>query len=270
MFEKSVLVVAHPDDEALFFSSIISKVDKIFFVFLNCPSRPQWSEGRRRSLNEYPLPNITCIGLDESETFHDTDWKKPKPTRFGMNTNKKSERNENYEKNYKLLKEYFSRNLKEYKNVFSHNPWGEYGHCEHVQIYRVLSDIRQEYQFNLWYSNYCSNKSFDFMIKYISGFENKYTTFQTNNILSEKLKNIYNKNNCWTWYKDWKGFHEECYILDSNIDGDMDYGHIFPLNMIKLEKKYVTEKKTGSLNLISSKTKKLYQKMYINKTKSWK
>jgi len=66
MIEKSILVVAHPDDEVLWFSSILERVDRVVFCYLDCESIPLCSEGRRKSLSEYPMKNILCSNLPES------------------------------------------------------------------------------------------------------------------------------------------------------------------------------------------------------------
>ena len=44
-------------------------------------------------------------------------------------------------------------------NVFTHNPWGEYGHEDHVQIFRALDHLRRRIGFTLWMSNYCTERS---------------------------------------------------------------------------------------------------------------
>ena len=51
---KSILVVAHPDDEVLWFSSILDKVDRIIICFLECESNSQWTIGRKKKLNGTP------------------------------------------------------------------------------------------------------------------------------------------------------------------------------------------------------------------------
>ena len=58
MFEKSILVVSHPDDENLWFSSILSKVDKFILCFLPVESEPVWNEVRRKTQSAYPLDNV--------------------------------------------------------------------------------------------------------------------------------------------------------------------------------------------------------------------
>ena len=83
---------------------------------------------------------------------------------------------EHYRNNYDELKQRLEEKLRGYRNVFTHNPWGEYGHEEHVQVYRVVKDLQAQMRFNLWYSNYVSNKSFKLMLSHVERFCFEYVT----------------------------------------------------------------------------------------------
>ena len=234
MLEKSIIVAAHPDDEVLWFSSILDKVDRVVMCFLGSNSQPDRRNGRKQSLLEYPIKNICCLGINETGAFGAADWDNPVITRFGIEILGKDLLLREYEGNYYKLKEKLEKKLIGYTNVFTHNPWGEYGHEEHVQIYRILKQIEGQMKFNLWFSNYCSNISFRFMLRYISGFDSEYVTLKTNKVIADTVKAMYKKNHCWTWYDDWEWFNEESFKKDRNdADEGKDYGHIFPLNMIK-------------------------------------
>jgi hypothetical protein len=236
LFDKSIIVAAHPDDEVLFFSSVLCKVKEIVFCYLGCESKPQWGSGREKSLMVYPLKNISCIGLDESGTFYGIDWKNPEITEYGLAICDRKISDMRYRDNYAKLQSYLRGKLENYDNVFTHNPWGEYGHCEHVQIYRVIKQLQKELHFNLWYPNYCSNKSFALMLSYVSGFRSDYITLKTDRTIGEQIRDIYRENGCWTWYEDWEWFNEESFMLSGDKENEeKDYGHIFPLNMIKVE-----------------------------------
>ncbi len=81
---KSVLVVAHPDDEVLWFSSIMLEVEKIIICFSKINSRPGWTEGRRRCLDGFPFSNMVCLELTESAVFRGADWPNPVVTEYGL------------------------------------------------------------------------------------------------------------------------------------------------------------------------------------------
>ncbi len=253
MFEKSIIVAAHPDDEILWFSSIIGKVNDILICFLELRAKPYRTLGRKKSLQEYPLKNVSCLGLEESEAFWNVNWRNPVITKFGMETANNVVSARRYEDNYYALMELLKNRLAGYKNVFTHNPWGEYGHVEHVHIYRVLKDLQKTLNFELWFSNYCSNKSFNLLLEHIMECHSKYMTFQTDKRLAAAIKTLYQKNEGWTWYADYEWFNEESFIKDNNSDNLMatdelrTYGRNFPLNFIKVARSQETSEKPRRL-----------------------
>jgi hypothetical protein len=235
-FEKSIVVSAHPDDEILWFSSIVDRVDEVVLCYLNCPSKLSWSEGRRRSLLEYSMKNISCLGITESDVFSDANFCDPLVTKYGIKIKKKSLASRKYIENFYILKNKLKTKLIGCLNVFTHNPWGEYGNEEHVQVYRAVRDLQGELGFTLWFSNYFSNKSHELMLRYSINANSEYVTLKTNKIFSNNIKRLYQKNGCWTWYDDWVWFDQESFIKDKQLDnGNYKYGHMFPLNLINVK-----------------------------------
>jgi LmbE family N-acetylglucosaminyl deacetylase len=235
MFEKSVLISAHPDDEILWFSSILDKVDKLIICFFNSEKKPDLGRRRIQSLSRYPLGNMTPLFLYQSDTFDGADWLNPVVTRFGIRISKKGFSDSKYTANYRKLEIELRNSLRGCKNVFTHNPWGEYGHEDHVQVYRVIANIQQEMKFDLWISNYCSNRSFRLMFEYISGFNSDFITLKTNKKLAKSIKEFYLENRCWTWFPDWEWINEEAFIKNINLAEKTEaHGHIFPINLIKM------------------------------------
>lgn len=255
--ENSILVVAHPDDEVLWFSSLLEQMNETIICFLEVASRPDWSEGRRNSLRSYPLPNVSSLGLKESETFDGANWKSPAYTDYGLEVMKTQYTSpgfsqSTYKKNYQLLKEALSPILKKYGNVITHNPWGEYGHEEHVQVHLVVRELQEEYGFKLWFSNYCSNKSHNLMLRCLSGFRSDYITLNTRRALAETIERHYRNNNCWTWpFDDYSWFTHDCFIeYKKTANHDSRPGHLFPLNYIKIGDLHNISAKVSSLRKI--------------------
>jgi hypothetical protein len=166
--------------------------------------------------------------------------------------------------------------LKGYRNVFTHNPWGEYGHVEHVQVYRVVKELQKKMEFNLWFSNYCSNKSIGLMLTYSAGIGSKYTTLKTNQDLANSVKDLYIKNCCWTWFGNWRWSADESFIKDeynqdeflslankspaenaSSQEAHKTNDHVFPLNFIKVKLLYTINAKPTLLRTILRKARKL-------------
>lgn len=98
--QNSALVVAHPDDEILWFPSVLEKVGQIIFCYIDCPSNPQCSIGRRQSLAEYPLKNVILLNLAEAGIFNKLDWYKPETGIFGVKLNVNGQAAQRYEKNF--------------------------------------------------------------------------------------------------------------------------------------------------------------------------
>lgn len=202
---------------------------------MDCDSKPQWSEGRRKSLSEYPIKTISCLNLPESQVFSDFNWRDPVITEYGLRILDEGIPKEMYKKNYLELKKGLRKKLTGYHNVFTHNPWGEYGNEEHVQVYRAVKDLQKDMGFDLWFSNYCSNKSFELMLEYMNRLDVEYVTLKTDRVISHNIKELYTQHGCWTWYNDWEWFDDESFIKEkSSKERAEKYGRAFPLNLIKV------------------------------------
>ena len=286
MLEDSVIVVAHPDDEVLWFSSILDKVDEILIAFLECTYfSPHITFGRSRSLSQYPLKNTSCLGIPESGVFSNRNFRKPVVNEYGLEIYKNSIAQQNYIENYYTLKILLQEKLKHYKNIITHNPWGEYGHEEHIQVYRVLKSLQAEMDFDLWFPNYCSNKSFLLMLRFIigenyqytermknknvfpflkllpdtvrqfAGFSARYVTFEINRKLAAYIANLYKENGCWTWYNNWQWFKKESFIKDNTGTNSVRKRiNIFPWNLINIPFPARSKHKAKLLRLLTRKT----------------
>jgi LmbE family N-acetylglucosaminyl deacetylase len=214
--ERTTLVMAHPDDEALWATSVLSRMERIVFCFEVMASRPDWSEGRRRSLAEYPLPRVTQLGLQESEVFSGAAWPEPEETDYGLKVRRRpgarpgfSEKR--YRENHRLLVEELRPILTGYEAVITHNPWGEYGHEEHVQVFRAVANLQAEMGFALWVPGYVSNKSYPLMLRHLSRLDGRVSCQPTDPELGARLKALYTENECWTWFDDYVWPVQECF-----------------------------------------------------------
>lgn len=236
---STALVVAHPDDEVLWFSSVLASMDAILFCYEAVPSRPDWTAGRRRAVLDYPLRGAQSLGLTESEVFNGADWASPRKAEYGLEVKRHTNalpgiNVSRYLDNYAALRAALRTRLAGFAQVYTHNPWGEYGHEEHVQVYRAVKSLQPELGFTLWFGNYCSNKSSRLMLQYVGGFDAAYETRETDPRLGETLAELYKQHDCWTWYDTYRWFTHECFMADQSLPQQAPDGHIFPLNYIKV------------------------------------
>jgi LmbE family N-acetylglucosaminyl deacetylase len=232
---SSILIVAHPDDEILWFSSILTTVDLIIIVFLTDPENDLWTIGRIKTKEEYPLKNVKWLEIDEAGTPGNASWIDPQISTYGIKIDPNEKIKTPYINNYPKIKSALAPYLKKYKNVFTHNPWGEYGHVEHCQIYKIISEFQNEFGFKIWFPNFISNKSAKLFKTYSSNIDRHFLSIETNKSLASQIKKIYAKNSCWTWYDDWEWLSKDIFLSLSFDKSNVDkYGYHIPLEMIKV------------------------------------
>ena len=235
LFENSVLVVAHPDDEILWFSSILNQVNRTIICYPALSSDSDLTKARQEILLQHPIKAITCLGLEDTGSFGTADWGDPKVTEYGILLSKGQAPVQRYKSNYRKVIEALSRELDGVKNVFTHNPWGDYGNEEHVQVFRAVNEVRKLHGFSLRVSNYCSNKSAQLMVKSVSDIENDYVSLNTNRDLYHAIKRLYSEKGGWTWYENWECFNREAFLKIGNQQCKLHSAFGWPMNMINLK-----------------------------------
>ena len=214
-FEKSALVVAHPDDEILWFSSVIDFVDKIIIIY-NGTSNKEVLLGRNKIFNSKILPyqgKVKCLKIEEADVFNKSNWNFPKLTSYGVKLNSKK-----YIQNFDKIKEKLSEELLDYQNIITHNPWGEYGHEEHIQVFNAISKVSEKINFAVWVSSYFSEQSLKTMSLFKNFISKETYRFEINKDICEKVKSIYISNKAWTWSENYEWpKHESFFKLNLNF-----------------------------------------------------
>jgi len=261
-YAKSALIVAHPDDEILFFSSIIDKVDIVIICFMGNARVPQRRSARMRVLNEYPLKNILTLDIETSGASGSVDWNEPVESYAGLKIQDVSAE-QSYRKTYEDMLNKLRDKLGGYKTVYTHNPWGEYGHADHVQVHRAVDSLARELEFQVMFSNYVSPKSMKLALPYIS--RNGYLepiSRPTNINLAHQVRDLYIKEDCWTvpesfsWPK-FESFNSK--TVNSNDGENSEKSHLFALNFIPwryraTKPKSFTQRISKNLTRIKTKT----------------
>ena len=86
------------------------------------------------------------------------------------------------------------------RNVIAHGPWGEYGHEEHVQVFRVVAHLAAEMGFRLWVPAYVAPKSEALMLRNLKYFGKPTPPMPIDAALAEEIAQIYKRTNTWTWF----------------------------------------------------------------------
>ncbi len=234
-YANSALVVAHADDEILFFSSIIDKVDIVIICFMGNPRVPERRNARMRVLDEYPLDNISTLDIDTSGASRFVNWDEPAESRVGLEIQNAAAR-ESYNKTYDTILNELRDILGGYKTVYTHNPWGEYGHADHVQVHRAVDSLAGELEFRLLFSNYVSPRSMSLALPYIgkTGYPEA-VSGPTNAHLAHQVRDLYIKENCWTVPENfsWPGFESFNSKIAKNSDAESsEKSYLFALNFV--------------------------------------
>jgi hypothetical protein len=235
ILKSAVIVAAHPDDEILWFSSIIKKVAQVFICYVGHKSRPDWGEGRLKALQNYPLSNVSALYLDAAGVFNCANWEAPVINTYGLQLNRKNCNKLRYEDNYRSLESKFRKLLAPYLHVITHNPWGEYGHEEHVQVFRVVNNLQAELGFTIWVNNYVSNHSIPFMLRYIPTLGNQFFSAPTDKEIADTIRDLYAQHGCWTWYQDYQWREQETFLrLPTDSQDKRRIGRSFPINFVDI------------------------------------
>ncbi len=83
--------------------------------------------------------------------------------------------------------------------MFTHNPWGEYGHPDHVQVSRVVTELGAQLGFRTHFSSYIAPRSMRFASQFIPTLR-KELLLPTDRTLAARIKAVYLEHGCWTWH----------------------------------------------------------------------
>lgn len=195
----AAVVVAHPDDEALWLSSIVASVDRVVFCFGEPYSRPDIAAARRRAIAALPLPEVLDLGIPESGARFSADWAHPELSAEGIAILDRAA-GERYQANYATLTASLRAALAGIRHVFTHNPWGEYGHVEHIQVHRAVAALQAELGYTLWFSNYVGKATWPLARRLAAEPRWSERRILSPDLISVRgLKRIYRRYGVWTW-----------------------------------------------------------------------
>lgn len=208
------MVFAHPDDEILWASSVIKNAKKIVICFLESPGNAVISAGRKSAFLDFPLNNVINLGIQEINVSKHANWRNPSVSRYGIFHNGNREL---YKAKYHELYNALKMELKKEDIVVTHNPWGEYGHEEHVLVHNVLADLKAELLLEIYVTGYVSNRSIYAMNLSRAALDREPLIYETDNHFIDLLSAHYKKHNVWTWWRDYEWpKYESFYLLNKS------------------------------------------------------
>jgi len=208
------LVVAHPDDEVLWFSSIVERVGRLVLCYEDCDDYPQLGPARRQVLDAYPLSQMSSLGLPEPCSVTLVDWSQPERDAWGLRLNAPqapAERVERYRQSFGALREGLIERLRGAQAVFTHSPWGEYGHPDHVQVACVVESLRRELGFRLLHCGYIADRTMPLAATALRQLQ-RYRELPTQASVATALQALYSAHGCWTWPQDYARFDSETFL----------------------------------------------------------
>ncbi len=235
--KDSVIVVAHPDDEILWFSSLLKRAAHVLFCFSDELYDPVFGARRRSVVENYPLKNTSTIDLVAAGRWRPESFVNPKYNKYGIeivgNDDFYSIQLKKYKENYYAMRKKLAGRLSQYRHVFTHNPWGEYGHEEHVQLHRVICELQKKIGYNIWYSGYCSTRTVGLIDPHACISDS--LTLPTDSKTAEKLMHVYEQKDCWTWYKGWRWPQRETFFKKgAELHPDIEGGTFTSLHLIAM------------------------------------
>ena len=193
------VVVAHPDDECLWLSSVLRASTRTVFAFGEPFGRPQIATARRQAIAELALPGLVDLAIPESGTRLFVDLSRPRQTATGIAITDDAAA-ARYDANFERLVAELRPVLAGQAMVFTHNPWGEYGHPEHIQIYRAIRGLQAELGYTVGFSNYVDRRSWPLAqdAGRLPGWTQRFM-LATDRPLARQLMAVYRRHGVWTW-----------------------------------------------------------------------
>ncbi|RYE51795.1 MAG: hypothetical protein EOP21_00405 [Hyphomicrobiales bacterium] len=205
LFERLAIVMAHPDDEVLWACSALRAAERIVLVYGELKCGPELTAGRREAMAAFPLQTLEWLEMVEAGSFDSASWRFPRETEYGLYLHPAlkvmwSFDPAHYQAQFAQLQDRLRVSLKGMKNVIAHGPWGEYGHEDHVQVFRAVAGLAGEMEFRLWVPAYVAPKSEMLMRRNLRFFGRPSEPLPIDQALAEEISQIYKRTKTWTWF----------------------------------------------------------------------
>jgi LmbE family N-acetylglucosaminyl deacetylase len=202
------IVMAHPDDEVLWASSVLAKAGPVILCYGDFPGRIAFSKGRRAAVAALPLAQAVTLDVTEATMFNHAAWPKPVEIPEGLMPrplplNLHGAVLNACKANFRSLCQMLETRLAGVQDVVTHNPWGEYGHEDHVQVFRAVEHVGRRLGLRIWVTGYASDKTVLLMQRHLHRLGAATQPLPTDKAMGDRFRQIYIDNGCWTWPADY-------------------------------------------------------------------
>lgn len=178
---NAAIVAAHPDDEILWFGSLVPRVGRIIICYGPVSTIPERAAQRRRALAAYPFNTVEFLDLPEPGLGAADE---PEP-------------------HFALLLDRLAGALRGVDTVFTHSPWGEYGHLDHLRANAAVNALQGNLDFSTYITSYVArHRLLEFNEALEQGIEET-LSFPIDRAVVEKIAELYKTTGCWTWARRW-------------------------------------------------------------------
>jgi len=198
-FARAAVVAAHPDDEVLWFGSLVPKVARIVLCY-GMEARGTAREGRRAVVEEYPFRSVEFFDLMQPGSYTRAAWPNPALSPRGLVLERPHLA---HEESFAEIVGRLRRSLHGMTAVFTHNPWGEYGHEEHALVYAAVHSLKDECGFDLYVSPYVGSVMLGICREIIDRGIDDVVRFAIEPAITATIAELYRKHDVWTWFQPW-------------------------------------------------------------------
>jgi LmbE family N-acetylglucosaminyl deacetylase len=148
----TLVVVAHPDDEVLWLGPFLPRAKHILVAYADATRDSSLNRGRQSVLADFPFATLRYLGLQQADVYGLSDFLSRVPVEYGVKLMRSCdrERARRYRTNFRALVEAVAPFVDATTDIYTHNPWGEYGHEEHVQVSHAMVALAQRHGCSVW------------------------------------------------------------------------------------------------------------------------
>jgi LmbE family N-acetylglucosaminyl deacetylase len=139
---KVLMIMAHPDDEVIFGWPIFQdpKIEKHLLICSSDYYNPgrTWCRDRKKALSKICHDhNVSLTCLDYDSSFYKTQTRRPS----GVPRTPEGDAQGPFRAMCKEIEHEIKSRQDDFDYIFTHNPYGEYGHMDHKLLFEIVLKV---------------------------------------------------------------------------------------------------------------------------------